>query len=46
MLNQDSLTEGRAMMDSRAAIGVTTGAYFEVEGAVYLFGGILWAETS
>lgn len=40
MLNQNRLAERRSMMDARAAIGMTTGPYFEVEGAVYLlFGG-------
>jgi hypothetical protein len=36
MLNQNGLTEGRSMMDTRTAIGVTTCSDFEVEGAVYL----------
>ena len=36
MLNQYGLTKGWSVMDSRAAIGVTTCPYFEVEGTVYL----------
>lgn len=36
MLNQYGLTKGWSVMDSGAAIGVTTCPYFEIEGTVYL----------
>mmetsp|Transcript_27964 Transcript_27964/g.59043 ORF Transcript_27964/g.59043 Transcript_27964/m.59043 type:complete len:233 (-) Transcript_27964:89-787(-) len=36
VLDQDRLTEGRTVMDARAAIGVAAGSYFEVEGTVHL----------
>jgi hypothetical protein len=36
VLDQNGLREGRTVMDTGAAIGMATGADFEVEGAVYL----------
>jgi hypothetical protein len=36
VLDKNGWREGWTVVDARAAVGVATGSYFEVEGTVYL----------